>query len=128
MTIPDMTRAMHGISNQLAKRYTEREMVLAQRAAFIAGAEYRREPPQHSAVDCDACHAMSRDRYPLPKVTRPRVVQDANGWRWRVVDGVLQSLPGGDVWNNVVYINDRNRRTVLADLLANPTETMEDET
>lgn len=124
-----------------APKYTEREMVLAKREAFRDGSrwlscwcscngaydDYRwiagdsRGRPEEAAAE----------RYPLPKVTRPRVVKNVPMWmnyEFRVVDRVFQSrtlTSGLDDWS-VQTIS--TRRTfeqlgpVYADLLANPTE------
>jgi hypothetical protein len=54
------------------KLYTEREMVMAQREAFEAGAD-----AYACFVPWKGSAAEAAVRYPLPKVTRPRVVRDA---------------------------------------------------
>jgi hypothetical protein len=109
------------------KTVTEREAVLRERKAFYCGAAH-----QH---DTDAggnqVWEEGRRRYPLPKVTRPRVVRDREGWKWQCIDGRIQwSGPRGwrfaDVMTYAVRVTPE-RVVLWADLLANPTEDVEDD-
>lgn len=128
-----------------AKRYTEREMVLAQRKAFITGVDEQRirEWPDWKSWDRTT---MAAKVYPLPKVTRPRVVRDphpAFNQLWRCVDRVLQwsvvgepwhdlearsvaKAKGGDVFGFVTDITPE-RLALWSNLLNNPNEEVEDE-
>lgn len=125
-------------------KYTEREMVLAKRAAYVLGAGYEygyaiagRLPTRElaSAERELRRERLAADRYPLPSVTRPRVVRDTYSCEWRAVDGALEwrtvghiswtpPEPSGRVDGMYLY---PDRVQLLADLLANPTETVEGE-
>jgi hypothetical protein len=109
---------------------TEREAVRRERAA------YARAMMIHGGQSWDEAHCAAGRVYPLPKVTRPRVVQDPNKpYRWfRVI--------GGEVYAKTTRYSD-GEWTPLAgnwsipatpemirlwvDLLANPTEEVEDD-
>lgn len=111
------------------RTYTERELALAQRSAFIAGAqsEYRAwqdflkvtHSPGFDAI------AASRQLYPLPKVTRPRVHHAQNGNQYRVVDGQIETLNYDRQWVKSETYNPCDMRA-FDDLLANPNEEVED--
>ena len=113
------------------KRYTERDMVLAQREAWQNGAACHSTHKTFGDIRRDA-----EKRYPLPKVTRPRVVV-VQGREWKVApDGQLLSRaaepPGFSVGERTWTMRSQLMPIVrdinaLADLLANPTETVEDE-
>jgi hypothetical protein len=118
------------------KKYTERELVLAQRRAFRDGAQalycHKVIPSGHSpyADALDEVRESTDKRYPLPKVTRPRVVSDGT-LEWKYENGyVMYRYSGSSDWYSTKYsevpINPR-RVEVLADLLANPTETVDAE-
>lgn len=109
---------------------TEREAVLRERRAFLSGVG-RTLTETHAKL-------AAAEYYPLPKVTRPRVVTDsgagliARETSWRVVGGALQWKTGSE-WNNLagpmnegMFITAQRVR-ILADLLANPTEEAEDD-
>lgn len=65
-------------------------------------------------------------KYPLPTVTRPRVVKDEFGTPWRVgADGDLRHQSAG-CWGSAPVRVTMNRVTLWADLLANPTEEVGD--
>lgn len=120
------------------KKYTERDLVLAQRSAFAGGSRWL-------ACWCD-CNCGGKDypwltgdqslrveseaakRYPLPKVTRPREVKDAEGDLWSVRDGVLgfRADYTGSEWYASDYFNSSEALGALRDLLNNPTEEVED--
>lgn len=130
------------------KFVTEREAVLRERAAWIKGARFAEE--NHTAVhplNCEPCREYAASLYCLPRVTRPRVVadphKDARGWDqlWRAVAGKVQwrgcsgewydlGIPGtsqlADGGRQIMDVT-RERALLWADLLANPTETVEDE-
>jgi hypothetical protein len=134
------------------KTYSEREKVLAERAAFVAGAgaahldRVRCESVQ-TTTDMYSPHdrvpyfnhtyakAVAAREYPLPKVIRPRVLIDPKGdWQWSVRDGRLMQRTTLDAcnWydaNNSPYPNRfqplASRVMLWADLLANPNEEVE---
>src|SRR5690349_19607671 len=122
------------------KTVTEREAVLRERAAWVAGvqAELRRsldaQAPEKSLM------REATERYPLPKVERPRVVTDAKGHGWRLVDrkleirtsmGVGWSLVGNALTDGRCSVIDPvsfgpASLRAIADLLDNPIELVED--
>ena len=111
------------------KRYTAREYVMAQREAFKAGVDEGRDSRLVFLVD-----ARSKLLYPLPRVSRPRVVRDADGTEWRVF-GDLQFRHFGEWRHHSRYPSgafsryylpiDAEHAPLWADLFANPTETVE---
>lgn len=122
----------------------EREAVKRERAAWIAGA--RETSPSIIAdmqgeVGADFWQNAAKRRYPLPKVTRPRVVVDGDRDEWRIKDGALQfryesrakvygaedegwQEPTPSAFNSANWVRVQ---PALADLLANPLETVEAE-
>lgn len=115
------------------KTYTERELVLAKREAFVAGSEWHASSWTGSLAPLEA-----NDRYPLPRVTRPRVVRmdrTVPGREFRVSGGNIESrtigvgLDGQPFrWTALAQITPTPERIrILADLLANPTEEVEDD-
>jgi hypothetical protein len=115
------------------KTVTEREAVLRERDAFKQGAEFA-----GGYRDSDLRQIEVARRYPLPKVTRPRVVRDpldaSIEWtvlddhlHWRRVVGYIATEwmlgPQGAPLGHVTAEMCR----VWADLLDNPTETVEAE-
>lgn len=123
------------------KKYTERDVVMRERAAFAKGRCMSQHEMHEEELPCIACNQRARHLYPLPSVTRPRVVRDVTsgmaggGYEWRVVNGGIQWRPLGDMtWRapasdgvvHGMYLFPERVRT-LADLLANPTETVEDD-
>ena len=121
------------------KMISEREAVMRERAAFVAGAE---------RFACEGCKGLAPDyagkeaaeRYPLPTVTRPRVVTDPHlrddSVSWRVFDGVIQYRENRDAMLDSIidsswvvgppqFIPTAERVAMWADLLANPTEEVE---
>lgn len=104
------------------KKYTMRDMVLAQRDAYARGLG---EETQYWGDDAVA---KAHREYPLPKVTRPRVVSDGT-MEWKYENELLMCrYSGWDVWRSVQYSEvplNRRRAEALADLLANPTEEVE---
>lgn len=105
------------------KKYTEREYVLAQRDAFMAGLA---DPIQYWGKDA---LQEARKRYPLPRVTRPRVVKDATGWEWMLADGsqLRYRASFASDWSDSLNLGAKGRIAALRDLLANPTETVEED-
>lgn len=125
------------------KRYTEREVILRERRAFTDGAycwmhgeaRLMGRSVHSSDVLNDAVH-----KFPLPKITRPRVVVDSRWSRreFRVVDGQMQTRDPGEQWHclenpnvnarsaGLPIVIDAVRVALWADLIANPTEEIED--
>lgn len=127
------------------KKYTERELVLAKRNAFVDGSYWGYNASQESAAKSvgvlgawsRACADMaSESAYPLPKVTRPRVVRDSVGMEFRFI---AENEPPFVEWRNTltekklwrvsaagdgVAVN-AERAKLWADLVANPTEEVE---
>ena len=91
---------------------------------------------------CESCIEEARLRYPLPRVTRPRVVTDARFGKareFRICDGQFQTRSAkNSVWSCIENGHhgkgdgfglaiDAERVTLWADLLANPTEEVDAE-
>jgi hypothetical protein len=118
---------MNGNSEEApqAARYTERDMVMAQREAFMRGWHHglTQEPADPTELAWYRSEAVKR--YPLPKVVRPRVVTDSEGTQWKVVDGGIVGFRPPSC--TVQRIPDKELVTIWADLFANPTETVEDD-
>ena len=113
-------------------KYTERALVLAQREAFVAGVDARYDqsvrPNRLSCVgefDKHCASVAACLRYPLPKVTRPRVLTDQYGTSWRVRDGQLEMKPTESISWTVAYRH--GVAALFRDLLANPTEEVDDD-
>lgn len=121
---------------------TQREFVMAQRAAWRSGVDFGtglKRPHEYPDHPCAACDRKAAELFPLPKVTRPRVVADPHSLQmfWRV--GVmgngtngLQSARSADASEWVVCGNyglaiTPERIKLWADLLENPSETVEAE-
>jgi hypothetical protein len=125
---------------------TERDAVLRERKAVIAAVEWvLREGWRLGGEHVDAC-SFARRLYPLPKVTRPRMLPDphttdtgAEGleFSWSVRGGVLKLghfFKGAWHWHPVedqvrysIAYPTAERVKVWADLFANPTEEVEDD-
>lgn len=103
------------------KTYTETELRLAQREAYVAGSWYGEGPAR----------LLAAEKYPLPKITRPRVVtaRDAHGVLVRL------KIEHGKVWRSGTANPDQwceswyppEYYVAVADLAANPTETVDAE-
>lgn len=117
------------------KVISEREAVLREREAWTrarVGATLHNYHPRiaGATVGCAECeHARQRARelYPLPKVTRPRVVTDSDCYQWRAVGGSLQwRKRDSAVWSaEDVTVVRPSQVALLAELLANPNETVD---
>jgi hypothetical protein len=121
------------------KKYTERDLVLAKREGFRVGyrahyhwfGEYREKThptPSNAWNRCAQDEAM-KAAYPLPTVTRPRVVPDPmyegvfwlldqNGLRVKSTHSMSEHYPRPGEGLDAI----KSRLAVWADLLANPTE------
>ncbi len=103
------------------KTVTERDAVLRERRAYQLGAvEWVRE---ERAILADV-EAKARQRYPLPKVPRARIVVDGNGEAWRIEDGEIHRKPKFGDWR---LYHAPASLALLADLLANPTELFDED-
>lgn len=112
-------------------KYTERDLVLAKREGWRAARAALVIGPIRGEYEV-TWEAGAAQQYPLPKIVRPRVAVDAETVRWRVLDGVVQ-------WTYTEYWSDLSeafgermyltaeRITILADLLANSTELIDDD-
>ncbi len=111
---------------------TARELVRAQRDAFVAGSAWRMTHLNPEAtVPFGATHEANRI-YRLPPTTRPRVVRIGDRY-FRAVNGALQEqkglascCPHEIRWEESTYVA-ASEVAELADLLANPTETVSED-
>jgi hypothetical protein len=110
-----------------------REAILRAREAFRAGVDallFEVAIPSTDAIDtvATALLASAATRYPLPVVTKPRIVTDENGrqWRWTPEHGlVFRSSPQGE-WKSVqTTVIVEGARKAVAGLLGFPTEEVE---
>lgn len=125
------------------KKYSERDMALAKREAWVSGRGMGITDAYANARRDEWKEEAAR-RYPCPRVTRPRVVRDpqmthygpASGHvgdlYWSVRDGRLIPVDHGgkyvEVWeHDTDTYPTTNRVRLWADLLANPLETVEDD-
>lgn len=103
---------------------TERDAVLRERKAWDECA-YRLSLVGTGSAESEQ---LKNDLYPLPKVTRPRVVNDPSDstveWRFENNAGLVwRAVPGFPMWNGVsTWYPKPERVKMWADLLANPTE------
>lgn len=121
------------------KVFSERETIRLQRLSFVAGAQ----AAPHAEWDLETREkrrqrwtVVAAERYPLPKVERPRVVRDRTDSEvsWRIAGGVLQFRVGVAEWHvmhghaggnsrfGTDFTVSLERVAIWADLLANPTE------
>lgn len=102
----------------------EREKILAQRQAFIAGVEFRDLYCPCNERRVTGPEAEAKARYPLPRMLRPRVVKDPEfqHCEWRVCGGELSAGAYGQLFTPTPA-----RVAMWADLLANPTELVDAE-
>lgn len=115
-----------------APTVTERDAVLREREAFARGAGWRWTQVPSEVMDKVALggdsYAMyekaAAQQFPLPKVTRARVVQDPifAGITWSVKDGIARP---SRVLDPSLPVN-LTRALMWANLLANPTEEVEE--
>lgn len=112
---------------------SERDAVLRERAAFEEGVLTARKYERDGGA-WPGSIALALARYPLPKITQPRVVTDCVQVQWRVLGSAVQwCARNGGAWNDVeargwgnMYLTVE-RVTLIADLLANPLEEVEAE-
>lgn len=118
---------------------TEREAVLRERAAikhvvtYLTGRGYFRpglevQPGEDPRGEIDR-HVLVR--YPLPKVTRPRVVNTRDCGQWRYVDGHYEQRSGDrGTWHEAPsgFVIPIGQVDEIAALRTNPTEEVEEGT
>lgn len=102
-----------------------RELVKAQRAAFLKGCAQVGARGGWSSYDDEAARVVARSLYPLPKVTRPRVVS-INLREYRILNSELwwRYAPGYE-WEKHGWT--RRDAQALLGLFADPTETVDAE-
>lgn len=118
------------------KMVTERDAVLRERAAYGAGLLRGNHQSFSRPNDLEAQAARI---FPLPKIVRPRVISEESGLScvdWRYVDEQLwwrHHANTRQTWNSLssatgagMFIT-AERAVLLADLIANPTEEVEDD-
>ena len=112
-------------------RYTERDLVLAKREGFKDGAEvvfthFGCSLGSVAGVRWRGSGPLAVERYPLPRVTRPRVVTLGCGHEYRICDGRLEwRTHENGSWmtlHNIAHMMDELRH-----LLAHPTEEVDDD-
>lgn len=113
---------------------TERAAVLREREAFARGAQWAWVNNYAQCAGAKFNHdgyvdGRAADHYPLPTITRPRVVKDPHkaNTSWRCKDGLLwyswTNKENQGWYTGTVLWNPTPERVKLwADLLANPTE------
>ena len=102
------------------KQYTERDLILAKRE----GARVALFTPVSGCTAQQAIDTANR-LFPLPKVTRPRVVAGLRA-QYKVVDGVVHGRSNASFdWrvSASIHVDDVVR---VANLLANPTEEVDE--
>lgn len=108
---------------------TEREAVARERAAWMAGYDHpMRWVGDYSGTWTPSGHV--RLKYPYPKVTRPRVVRDPefDQLTWSVSSDGVPSANGSHPGPALrAYYPIPARVALWADLLARPTEEVEEE-
>lgn len=113
------------------KKYNEKDAVLRERAAFVRGSVLHR----NAGCPRGEIESVAKGYYPLPKITRLRVAKVtltagiAFRFRWR--NGRLEwANIGTEDWSGYGWIGECDAEILIpvaADLLANPTETVEED-
>lgn len=122
-----------------SKTYTEREVILRERRAVgrAINAVWPHIKRGLNGLDWVGSDAIRDCLYPLPKVTRPRVLPDEFGMGWKYENGAfyytLSVRPDLVRWHrataNVTPTEITASRVALwATLLDNPTEEVDDDT
>jgi hypothetical protein len=109
---------------------TKREVLIA-REAYVQGIARG----YGSYIPFDKAKGIAAERYPLPQITRPRVVKDPDkefSQLWRCVDGVIEHDGAMSSWRSafgkgplhpsLLVWPTVERIKLWADLLARPTE------
>lgn len=123
------------------KTVTEREAVLRERAAFAHGAYWAWLNNYAESSGAKFNHEgyvdlRAAERYPLPTITRPRVVRDprSKGYEWQCVGGALQwrypdTMESWSSWDSggaYIWTPVPDRVKLWADLLQNPLEEVQE--
>ncbi len=114
------------------KTISEREAVKRERKAFEDGMV---RGSAREFTNIARVRQAASEAYPLPKITRPRVVDDPHdcqeGSAWRVVEGRIEYRWKGDkpsAWRQYASSPITPERVAMwANLLANPTEEVPDD-
>ena len=140
----------------MSKLYTERELVMAQREAYERGimiahqhanncySDRANEQPLYRwesewgkpCLIANDIERLAREAFPLPKVTRPRVVR-VGELEYRISEGVIEfRKPCDKLWCDHAEWRDcmkwlpssrtQDEVKALTDLLARPTEEVEE--
>ena len=108
---------------------SEKEAVLREREAVKRAVKAVWNDGFHGAAlpwDWEGTERLAVRLYPLPTVTRPRVVTDQNGHRWKWENGFLQFSTGaGWLYASPPLIGEASYAAVR-DVLSNPTEEVEE--
>lgn len=111
------------------KKYTQRDMVLAQRTAFEEGAHWAWDGHWRRDTRPDEYAEAAIQRYPIPKISRPRVMVDRWGMAWKYErESFWYSLGTNPIeWkhndeDSVVHELTPGRVALWNNLLARPTE------
>lgn len=113
-----------------AAMVSERDAVKRERQAYVLGCRSGVEGDRWGADDLRGAEVEASCMFPLPKVTRPREVtcKGCGNYKFRVVGGFIHERgPMDGVWHEVSTWNiGAEMVAMFADLLANPTEEVED--
>lgn len=120
------------MSDNSEKKYTEKDAILLKRQAYMEGMSMM---PSFVTLTPDTLQREAKRRFPLPRVTRPRVVtENPFGLEYRAVrrpDGLLvierRLAHSAEKWSEPNLTLDPARVKFLAELLATPDETVEDD-
>lgn len=113
----------------------ERDAVKRERRAFARGrcaALHEMDLGDARDAVCDRCFLRAKEVYPLAPLKQPRVLTTFPGnEQWKLFNGVYWWRYGKNQWQAAVAANPsitltEQRVKVWADLLANPTEEVED--
>lgn len=119
------------------KKFTDRDQVHAYRSGYVNGLLDRRAKESHGLGEYIKASKLA---YPMPKVTRQRIVQDPHDFKvWRISESGAAAVwasadsgPGiSSQFKWIVLLGDMvatvERIAMWEDLRANPTELVEDD-